>query len=137
MTGSKTPKLGTSRNRWPISEKRRIVELTLREGASVGAIALEYGVHPTSLSHWKALYRAGKLDVQLPQRPRARAGASSATFLPVTIASAAHAPRTAIDSRASAQSVVQITLPSGFSLRIETGVLEAGFVVALVAQLQR
>ena len=85
MPGSKAPKQRSERRRWPIAEKRRIVELTLREGVSTRAIAREQGVNPTSLCHCKALYRAGKLDAQ---PPRARAHASSAAFLPVTIASA-------------------------------------------------
>jgi transposase-like protein len=54
----------------PPAEKRRIVQLTLVEGASVVAIAHEHGVHPNSLGQWKALYRAGKLDA--PAKPRAR-----------------------------------------------------------------
>ena len=80
MPGSKAPKQRSPRRRWPIADKRRIVELTLREGVSTRAIAREEGVNPTSLCHWKALYQAGKLDTQ---PPRARARASSAAFLPV------------------------------------------------------
>ncbi|MBC5807711.1 MAG: transposase [Candidatus Eremiobacteraeota bacterium] len=137
MVVSKRAKQRAPRRRWPLCEKRRIVELTLREGASIRAIARERGVHPTSLCHWKALYRAGKLDARLPQAPRAHARASSGTFLPVTITSAVHAPQPARDSGGCDPSIVQITLPSGATLRIEMGVLEAGVVCALVAQLQR
>lgn len=135
MAGSKTPKQRAPRRRWPIPEKRRIVELTLRGGASIGAVAREHGVHPTSLCHWRGLYRSGKLCVQLPGAPRGRAGASSATFLPVTIA--ARASRPAHDSGVSGPSIVQITLPSGATLRIESGTLDAALVCALVAQVQR
>ena len=135
MEGSRSQTQRPPRRRWPISEKRRIVELTLREGVSTRAIAHEQGVHPTSLCHWKALYRSGKLDPQLPQAPRARPRASRARFLPVTIASALEAPQR--DSGVCGPSIVQVTLPSGATLRIETGVLESGVVCALIAQLQR
>ncbi|MHB8590203.1 MAG: transposase [Candidatus Dormibacteraceae bacterium] len=87
MPGSEAPKQRAPRSRWPICEKRHIVELALREGASIGPIAREQGVHPSSLCHWKALYRAGKMNAQLHLVSRARARASSTRFLPVTIAS--------------------------------------------------
>jgi len=72
MAATESPEQRTPRRRWPQAEKRRIVELTLRAGASLAAIALEHGVHPTSLNHWKALYRAGKLDAQVKSIPRVR-----------------------------------------------------------------
>ena len=40
-----------------LAEKRRLVELTLRAGASVLAIAREQGVSRNSLYQWQALYR--------------------------------------------------------------------------------
>src|SRR6202034_1165029 len=120
MPGSKAPKQRSPRRHWPISEKRRIVDLTLREGTSSRAIAREHGVNPTSLCQWKALYRAGKLDAQPPQA-RARVRASGATFLPVTIAPEVEAPQR--DWGIGGPSIVQVTLRSGATLRIETGVL--------------
>jgi transposase-like protein len=135
MGESRAQKQRPPRRRWPISEKRRIVELTLREGASTRAIAREQGVHPTSLSHWKALYRSGKLNAQFPQAPRVRARAPRATFLPVTVAPAVQTLQR--DWGLDGPSIVQITLPSGATLRIETGVLDAAIVCGLIAQLQR
>ena len=132
MPRSKAPKQRSPRRRWPIAEKRRIVELTLREGVSTRAIAREEGVNPTSLCHWKALYQAGKLDTQ---PPRVRARTSSAAFLPVTIASALEPPRQ--NWGVGGRSIVQLTLPSGATLRIEMGVLDTGVFCALLAQLQR
>lgn len=132
MPGSKAPKQRSPRRRWPVADKRRIVELTLREGVSTRAIAREERVNPTSLCHWKALYQAGKLDTQ---PPRARARASSAAFLPVTIASAPE-PRQQTWG-AGGPSIVQLTLPSGATLRIEMGVLDTGGLCALLAQLQQ
>jgi transposase-like protein len=135
MEASRAAKQPPARRRWPVSEKRRIVELTLRAGASIGTIAREQGVHPTSLSHWKALYRAGKLNAQ--PAPRARASASSATFLPVTLAPAEGVPRPASGGQASGSSVVQLMLASGATLRIETGMLDAELLCTLLAEARR
>ncbi len=66
MAISKSENERSSHRRWPLAEKRRIVELTMRKGASTCAIAREHSVHPTSLSHWRTLYRVGKLDAQPP-----------------------------------------------------------------------
>jgi transposase-like protein len=134
MAGSKAPNKRATRRRWPLSEKRRIVELTLRAGASIGAIAREQAVHPTSLCHWKALYRAGKLNAQ--PEPRVSIAAPGATFLPVTIAGAGRARRSA-SGALGALSVVQLVLASGASMRIETGGLDAALVCALIAELRR
>lgn len=133
MSAVTSPKACEARRRWPLSEKRRIVELTLREGASIRAIAREHSVHPTSLCHWRARYRAGKLEAQPAQRTRA--AASSAMLLPVTLVPATGSAQPPFDSHARA--VIEFTLSSGHMLRIEMGMLDAGFVCALVAQLQR
>lgn len=135
MTGSKVGKQRVRRRRLPLSEKRRIVELTLGKGASIRAIAREQGVNRNSLYQWQALYRAGKLTVE--GALRAPAKAASATFLPVTIAPAARALQPASGGRSSGLSIVQLTLGSGATLRIEAGALDAGFVCALIAELRR
>ena len=135
------PKQSAPRRHWPPAEKRRLVELTLCAGASVGAIALEHGVHPTSLSHWKGLYRAGKLDAQAQsaRTPRVHAPTASATFVPVTIVPAPRRRQPAVlpDAGARGSSVVQLVLASGATLRLETDALDAALVCALVAELRR
>jgi transposase-like protein len=138
MAAAKSPQRAPRRH-LPPAEKRRIVELTLVEGASVVAIAHEHGVHPNSLGQWKALYRAGKLDA--PANPRARAAgpAGSATFVPVSLAPEVRRPQPAMRSEAAfgRSSIVQLVLASGATLRIETTALDAALVCALVAELQR
>lgn len=129
MPRSNAPKQRAPRRCWPLAEKRRIVELTLREGASIRAIAREHGVNPTSLCHWRSRYRAG----DLVSRPVSR-GAASVAFLPVTIEAGVRPP---IDRAGHDASVVQIMLASGASVRIETGVLDARIICALIGQLQR
>jgi transposase-like protein len=129
MPRSHPPKPRAPRRRWPLAEKRRIVELTLREGASVRAIAREHGVDPTSLCQWRSRYRAGDLVA----RPASR-GAASAAFLPVTIEAGV---RPCSSRGGPGASVVQITLASGASVRIETERLDIEAVCALIGQLQR
>jgi transposase-like protein len=84
---ARAPKQRAPRRRWPPAEKRRLVELTLQPGSSLGAIARGHGVYPNSLRQWKALYVAGKLDAQqqLASSPDIDAPAASATFLPVSL----------------------------------------------------
>jgi transposase-like protein len=119
----------------PLSEKRRLVELTLLDGASIRSVAREQGVNRNSLYQWQALYWAGKLNAE--PAPRARAVASGATFLPVTIAAAGRAPQAASSKSSSASSIVQLMLASGATMRIETGPLDAGLICALVAELRQ
>jgi transposase-like protein len=126
------------RHRSP-AEKRRIVELTLRAGSSLRAIASEHGVHPNSLRRWKALYRAGELKAPAQREARVVAAAASATFVPVNVVPAAPKPQSAAqpDAERYDRGVVQIVLGSGASLRFESGALDAALVCALVAELRR
>jgi transposase len=133
MPGSKASNQ-RPRRRLPLSEKRRIVELTLHNGASLRSVAREQGVNRNSLYQWQALYRAGKLNAE--RAPRTRAVAPRAAFLPVTIAAARRALQPPA-AQSSAPSIVQLILASGATLRIETGTLDAGLICALVAELRR
>jgi transposase-like protein len=135
MPASKASKQHGPRRRIPLSEKRRLVELTLHDGASIRSVAREQGVNRTSLYQWQALYRAGKLNAQ--PGLSARAVAPKTTLLPVTIAAAGRTLQPASGRPSSASSVVQLMLASGATLRIETGPLDAGLICALVAELRR
>jgi len=46
----------------PLEEKRRIVEETLAEGASVARIAGAHGVNANLVFNWRRLYEAGRLS---------------------------------------------------------------------------
>ena len=54
------------RQRRSIAEKRRIVEETLIEGASVARIARAHGVNANQLFGWRRLYLSGRLGEQKP-----------------------------------------------------------------------
>ena len=139
MAAAKSPTQRAPRRHLPPAEKRRIVELTLVEGASIVAIAREHGVHPNSLGQWKALYRTGKLDAPVKPRARVAGPAASATFVPVSVAPEVHRaqPATRFDAAIGRSGIVQLVLASGATLRIETATLDAALVCALVAELQR
>ncbi|MGH7121314.1 MAG: transposase [Acetobacteraceae bacterium] len=125
--------------RWALSQKRHIVELTLCPDASISAIAREHGVSPTSLSHWRTLYRTGRLEaLRQPGTPVGAAGAS-ATLLPISITPEVDRLRPAQRVEAAARSggVVQLTFASGATVRIETDALDAALVSALMAEVRR
>src|SRR2546428_8545669 len=50
----------------PIEEKRRIVEETLVEGASVARVARAHGVNANQVFGWRRLYLAGRLGDRKP-----------------------------------------------------------------------
>lgn len=45
-----------TRRRWPIEQKRRIVEATYAPGASIAQVAREHGVNASQLHSWRRLY---------------------------------------------------------------------------------
>jgi transposase-like protein len=143
MSASEVPRHPAPGRRWSTSEKRRIVELTLREGASVFEIALAHGIHTTSLSHWRSQYRAGKLTGK-SSRKHVRGSAASAKLLPVTIAAEqeehTRSARATVSSTVSMQmresNTVYLSLPSGATIRFETGTLDVALIRALLAELR-
>ena len=54
------------RQRRSIAEKRRIVEETLVEGASVARVARAHGVNANQVFGWRRLYLAGRLGDRKP-----------------------------------------------------------------------
>ena len=62
----KKPSDAAQRQRRSIAEKRRIVEETLVEGASVARVARAYGVNANQVFGWRRLYRGGRLGDQKP-----------------------------------------------------------------------
>jgi transposase len=61
------------RRRWPVEQKRRIVEATYAPGASIAQVAREHGVNANQLHSWRRLYQAGRFEAQF----------QAATLLPV------------------------------------------------------
>jgi transposase len=67
-----------------LEEKRRIVEETLAEGASVALVARAHGVNANLVFNWRSLYKAGRLG-----------GGNGAKLLPVKVAPESSPQRTA------------------------------------------
>ena len=114
--------------RWSVEEKRRIVELTHLAGASINAIASEHGLHPSVISQWRKLYREGKLA---ERSSRETETSKPAMFLPVTVG------RKNAMAASSSRDLLEVALPSGVVLRMETFMLDPQLLCALLAQLQR
>jgi transposase len=76
VSTAKSESLGApKRQRRSIAEKRRIVEETLVEGASVARVARGHGVNANQVFYWRKLYQAGRLGTS-----------GAAQLLPVRIA---------------------------------------------------
>ena len=69
-----------TRKRWPLAEKRRIVELTLEPGASVAQVAQAEGVNANQVFQWRRAYHNGDLQ-----------SGTSTALLPVVIGAEAGA----------------------------------------------
>ena len=64
---NKSESLGTPpRQRRSIAEKRRIVEETLVDGASVARVARAQGINANQVFGWRRLYLAGRLGDRKP-----------------------------------------------------------------------
>ena len=139
MSATPDRKQRARRRHLPAAEKQRLVQLTLREGASVRAIAREHGVQPKSLGRWRSLYHAGKLHASVKRASRVAGPAASATFFPVSVVAEVRRPGPArrADAAADRSGIVQLAFGSGATLRIETAALDAALVCALVAELKR
>ena len=68
--------MGKTRKRWPVAEKRRIVELTLEPGVSAAQVAQSEGVNANQIFQWRRAYRSGGLEA---------GGEQSTALLPVVI----------------------------------------------------
>jgi transposase len=61
LTGKSESLSAPQRQRRSIAEKRRIVEETLVEGASVARVARAHGINANQVFGWRRLYLAGRL----------------------------------------------------------------------------
>src|SRR5467141_2656754 len=82
----------------PLEEKRRIVEETLVEGASVARIAGAHGVNANLVFNWRRLYQAGQL------------GGSRAKLLPVKVSPESLLITSSGSSRAASPGRIHIRL---------------------------
>ena len=99
------------RRRRSLAEKLRIVELTLRPGASVAQIARENGVNANQLFGWRRAFERGELVVS-----------GSAALLPVTVSAASDSAAQQSTPREGTYSgSIHIELPGRGLISIERG----------------
>jgi transposase len=66
VIAAKSESLARARQRRSIAEKRRIVEETLVDGASVARVARGHGINANQVFGWRRLYLAGRLGERKP-----------------------------------------------------------------------
>ena len=126
MNSSQTVADRPQRRRWPLAEKRRIVELTMQHGASVRSVAQEYRIHVTTVSHWKTMYQNGLFDKsQTPLRSKKNVFAD---FLPVMVDMPTSLPT-------SGPLLIDITLPNGILMHIESASFDVTTFISFVAKI--
>ena len=93
------------RRRWPVEEKCRIVEQTLKPGASVARVALAHGVNANQVFSWRRQYLQGLLS------PR---NAEAVKLLPVHVSEARVSKVNRSDRRqVAAAGTIQVEFPKG------------------------
>jgi transposase len=95
------------RRRWPVGEKRQIVEQTLKPGASVARVALAHGVNANQVFSWRRQYLQGLLS----QRK-----AEPVELLPVHVSEAQASKVNRSDRRqvtAAVAGTIQVEFPKG------------------------
>jgi len=113
-----------------LEEKRRIVEETLVEGASVARIALAHGLNANLVFTWRRLYQKGLLG-----------GRETAKLLPVTVTAESSPTEAggwrdaACGSRSWSEGTIQIQL-RGAQVRVE-GSVDSGLVRVVLECLGR
>jgi transposase len=122
-----TLKDGRTRQFRSKQERRRIVEETLKPGASVSVVARAHDVNANLLFTWRRLYRQGRLEAE----------PGSATLLPVKIANvvATAPPVSRRRSRPKQPGIIDIDLGHA-RVRIE-GAADPGCVRAALEGLIR
>ena len=112
-----------------VSEKRRIVELTLQPGMSVARVAQAEGVNSHQGFQWRRAYRQGGLD---------EAGSGCSALLPVVLAERGKKAAESGEGRApvSIAGAIHIELPGGVSIRVERG-SDLGLLQAVIERLRQ
>jgi len=102
------------RRRHPLSEKRRIVELTFQPGASVAQIAQVNGVNANQVFKWRRAFERGEL-AELSSRTTA--------LLPVTVSASCEAVTREAPSQPlpAPSGSIHIEFPGRASISVECG----------------
>jgi transposase len=109
--------LGTERRvrRWrSVAEKRRIVELTLEQGASVALVARAHGVNANQVFKWRRAFERGELS---------EPGAASTGLLPVTVSAVCESALRAsgVHERPMSPASIHIEFPGRVLISVGSG----------------
>jgi transposase len=96
-----------TRVRWPVADKRRIVELTFAPGASVARVAQAEGVNSHQVFQWRRSYRQGGLVLPDPGAP---------CLLPVVVQ---QERLDGLDEQSTVVEQVEDSKPAGGAIHIE------------------
>lgn len=95
--------------RWrSVSEKRQIVQLTLKPGASVAEVARAHGLNANQVFKWRRAFERGELTE------------SSTALIPVTVSSESSSDTEDV-RRASCGGSIHIELPGRAMVSVESG----------------
>jgi transposase len=118
-------RVGVRGRRWrTVEEKRRIVEATLVEGASVSQAARLHGVNTNQVFHWRRQYHAG--DLSLPVDGRTK-------FLPVGVS---EGPESCEEPAKRSGGAIHVEFPGRALVSIESGV-DPALASAVLERLMR
>jgi transposase len=96
--------------RWrPVSEKRQIVQLTLKPGASVAEVARAHGVNANQVFKWRRAFERGELSE------------SSVALIPVTVAGLDDESRESEEVSTPTRGAIHIELPGRGLISVESG----------------
>ena len=101
---------GGRRQRFPIEQKRRIVEATLAPGASVARVARAFEVNANQVFAWRRAYKQGLLVDR---------GSSGVKLLPVRIASEAADEASPVAEASPFQGAIHMEFPGKALLTVE------------------
>jgi transposase len=101
-----------ARRRYALSEKRRIVELTFRPGASVAQVARENSVNANQLFGWRRAFERGELVEP-----------GSTALLPVSVSAACTSPisKVGLEEQSPASGSIHIEIPGRALISVESG----------------
>src|ERR1700739_4299838 len=96
--------------RWgSVSEKREIVQLTLKPGASVAEVARAHGVNANQVFKWRRAFERGELSEP------------SVALIPVTVTSREDECRPTEEAARPVQGTIHIEFPGRAVISVESG----------------
>lgn len=97
------------RQRWPVSKKLEIVQLTMKSGASVAEVARAHGINANQLFSWRRAFQRGDLSEPC------------GALVPVRISSSMEPPDGVEQASPSSRGSIHIEFPGRALISVESG----------------